>query len=92
MLIPIDPKHAEVLSDDATGAPAGRVVDRVLRRVLVDQLFEAIALLKDEAHARGLTDAIIDEELAAHKAARCAAADANRAVWPFSTRRRWSAL
>jgi hypothetical protein len=70
VLIPIDPKYAEALSDDATRALAGRVVDRVLHRVLVDRLFDLMNQMAAEAAERGLTQEILDEELAAYNAER----------------------
>lgn len=45
-------------------------VNRMLRPEDPDPLFEAIRQMKAAAHARGLTDEILDEELAAWNAER----------------------
>ena len=48
----------------------GRIVSRMLQPASTERLMDAIARLKADAHARGLTDEIIDEELAAYNAER----------------------
>lgn len=70
--IPVDAGVADALADEATRARIGREVSRMLRfrREGVDGLFATIAALKAEAHRRGLTDEIVDEELAAYNAER----------------------
>lgn len=68
--LPVEPDAAAALNDATTRALVGQVVSRMLRPTSVERLAEAIAALKAEAHARGLTDEIIDEELAAYNAER----------------------
>lgn len=70
--IPVEADVAAALTDDAEQrASVGRVVSRILRgRRDVDALSDAIARLKAGAHAAGLTDEMIDEELAAYNAER----------------------
>jgi hypothetical protein len=49
----------------------GRIVSRMLRRpASTERLADAIARMKADAHARGLTDEIVDAELAAYNAER----------------------
>jgi hypothetical protein len=68
--LPVEPGAAAALNDAATRALVGQVVSRMLRPASVERLTEVITALKAEAHARGLTDAVIDEELAAYNAER----------------------
>lgn len=68
--IEVEPAAAAALDDEATRARVGRLVSRMLRPMSVESLGAAIAALKAEAHRRGLTDEIIDEELAAYNAER----------------------
>jgi hypothetical protein len=71
--IPVEAGVAVALGDAATRARVGRLVSRMLRPPSLEGLGAAIAALKAEAHRRGLTDEIVDEELAAHKTERRAA-------------------
>lgn len=69
--IPVDPETAETLADQRNRDAVGRLISRVLRpHSGRDALARAIAALKDEARAAGLTDDEIDTELAAYNAER----------------------
>jgi hypothetical protein len=71
--IPVDPRAAGELRDTKTRDAIGRLVSRVLQRQrqeTVARLFAAIDRLGAEAEARGLTDSILEEELAAYNAER----------------------
>ena len=69
--IPVEPEAAAVLADPRNREAMGRLVSRVLRpRAGPSPLAQAIAELKAEARAAGLTDADIDAELAAYNAER----------------------
>ena len=63
----VDPETAAALEDPTTRARIEQLIRRTLRPAGVERLFEAIGALKAEAHRRGLTDDIIDEELAAER-------------------------
>jgi hypothetical protein len=67
--IPVEPEAAAALTDARNREAVGRLVSRVLRpRSGPSPLAEAIAELKADARAAGLTDADIDAELAAYNA------------------------
>jgi hypothetical protein len=69
--IPVEPEAAAALADARNREAVGRLVSRVLRpRSGLSPLAEAIAELKAEARAAGLTDAEIEAELAAYNAER----------------------
>ncbi|MFZ4408913.1 MAG: hypothetical protein ACOYOH_16340 [Paracraurococcus sp.] len=68
--IPLDPAVAARLADPVVLAQAAALVNRTFRPANVESLFAAIAACKAEARANGLTDAMIDEELAAYNAER----------------------
>ena len=69
--IPVEPEVAAALSDARNRAAVGRLVSRVLcPRSGPSSLAQAIAELKAEARAAGLTDEDIDAELAAYNAER----------------------
>ncbi len=69
--IPVEPEAAAALADARNREAVGRLVSRVLRpRSGPSPLAHAIAELKAEARASGLTDADIDAELAAYNAER----------------------
>ena len=71
VIIPVEPEAAAALTDARNRAAIGRLVSRVLRpRAGPSALAQAIAELKAEARAAGLTDADIDTELAAYNAER----------------------
>ena len=68
--IPVEPEAA-ARADARNREAVGRLVSRVLRpRSGPSPLAEAIAELKAEARAAGLTDTEIDAELAAYNAER----------------------
>ena len=69
--IPVAPEAAAVLADARSREAVGRLVSRVLRpRAGPSPLAQAIAELKAEARAVGLSDADIDAELVAYNAER----------------------
>lgn len=69
--IPVDPEAAAALADARNREAVGRLVSRVLRpRSGPRPLAEAIAEIKADAEAAGLTDAEIDAELAAYNSER----------------------
>lgn len=69
VVIPVEPEAAAALTDARNREAVGRLVSRVLRpRGGPSPLAQAIAALKAEAMAAGLTDADIDAELAAYNA------------------------
>ena len=68
--IPVDRSAAAALDNPVTRALAGRVISRMLEPSNVEALTAAIAALKAEAHARGLTDEIVDAELESYNAER----------------------
>ena len=68
--IPVDELSAAALERAETREMIGHLVDRVLRREKVEELFQAIGRLKADAQARGMTDRLIDEELEAYNAER----------------------
>lgn len=71
--IALDPLVAERLADPRNRAIAGQLITRLFAPAPgapVDALAEAIAAVKAEARGVGLTDAMIDAELAAYNAER----------------------
>ena len=69
--IPVEPEAAAALADARNREAVGRLVSRVLRaRSGPSPLARAIAELKAEARAAGLSDPDIDTELAAYSAER----------------------
>jgi hypothetical protein len=69
--IPVDPEAAAALGDARNREAVGRLVSRVLRPAAgPTPLAQAIAEMKAEARATGLTDADIDAEFAAYNAER----------------------
>lgn len=69
--IPVEREAAAALSDARNGEAVGRLVSRVLHpHAGPSPLAEAIAELKAEARAAGLSDAEIDAELVAYNAER----------------------
>jgi len=69
--IPVEPDAAAALADARNRAAIGRLISRVLRpRSGPSALARAIAEMKEDARAAGLTDANIDDELAAYNAER----------------------
>ena len=69
--IPVEPEAAAALADARNREAVGRLVSRVLRpRAGPSPFAQAIAELKAEVRAVGLSDADIDAELAAYNAER----------------------
>jgi hypothetical protein len=71
--IPVEVQAANELRDARTREAVGRLVSRLLQRQRqenVDKLFAAMERLSAEAAANGLTDEILEEELAAYNAER----------------------
>jgi len=68
--IDVEPEIAAALDDPATRARLERLVRRTLRPTGIEQLFAAMDTLSDEARRRGLTDEILEAELAAYNAER----------------------
>jgi hypothetical protein len=69
--IPVEPEAAAALADARNREAVGRLVSRVLRpRSGPSALARAIAEMKADAMAAGLTDADIDAELVAYNAER----------------------
>ena len=69
--IPVDPETARLLENPARREAAGRFLNSLINtRNFGDLLAEAIADLKREAHANGLTDEMVDAELEAWRAER----------------------
>ena len=68
--IPVEAGVASALGDAATRALAGRLVSRMLQPASAERLFEVMDALAAEAARRGLTDEILEAELAAYNAER----------------------
>lgn len=68
--IPVDAGVAPALDDAATRALAGRLVSRMLQPASLERLFAVMDAFSAEAARRGLTDEILDAELAAYNAER----------------------
>ena len=68
--IDVEPAAAAVLGDETKRAWVGRIVSRMLQPASVDRLFEVMDAISAEARRRGLTDEILEAELAAYNAER----------------------
>jgi hypothetical protein len=68
--IPVEAGVAPALADEATRTRIGRPISRMLRPASVESLFEVMDAMSAEAERRGLTDEILDAELAAYNAER----------------------
>jgi hypothetical protein len=69
--IPVEAEAAATLADERNREAVGRLISRVLRRHSgPTPLARAIAALQADARRAGLTDADIDDELAAYNAER----------------------
>ena len=68
--IEVEPAAAAALDDPDTRVRIGRLVSRTLHQENVERLMAAMDALAVEAERRGLTDEILDEELAAYNAER----------------------
>jgi hypothetical protein len=68
--IDVEPAAAAALGDAATRARVGRLVSRMLGPASADQLEATMDAIAAEAARRGLTDEILEAELAAYNAER----------------------
>jgi hypothetical protein len=68
--IDLDTATAAALKDPATRARVERLIRRTVQPDGVERLFAAMDALSDEARRRGLTDEILEAELAAYNAER----------------------
>lgn len=68
--IEVEPSAAAALDDPATRARIGHLVSQTLHQENVERLLLAMDALAAEAELRGLTDEILEEELAAYNAER----------------------
>jgi hypothetical protein len=69
--IPVDAAAAEALRDPMKRKQMGRIISQLLKPDdSVARLFNAMDRLAEDARAQGLTDAIVEEELAAYNAER----------------------
>lgn len=66
----VTPEVAAALDDPATRERVARLVSRTVRPASVERLFEVMDAISAEARRRGLTDEILEEELAAYNAER----------------------
>jgi hypothetical protein len=66
----VDPEAAQALQDAEQRKRVGQLVSRMLHPAMGDDPLAAIITrVKTKAHAAGLTDAMVDAELAATRAA-----------------------
>ncbi len=68
--IDLEPAAAAVLGNDAKRAWVGRIVSRMLQPASIERLIEVMDAISAEAARRGLTDEILEAELAAYNAER----------------------
>lgn len=68
--IEVEPAAAAVLDNQAKRAWIGRIVSRMLQPASVERLIEVMDAISAEARRRGLTDEILEAELAAYNAER----------------------
>ncbi len=68
--IPVDASVAAALDDAAVRAMAGRLVSRMLQPASIEDLFGTMDAISAEAAKRGLTDEMLEAELAAYNAER----------------------
>jgi hypothetical protein len=68
--IPVEPAAAALLGDETRRASVGRFVSRLLQPASLERLFEVMDAISAEAVRRGLTDEILEAELAAYNAER----------------------
>jgi len=66
----LEPEVAAALEDPATRARIERLIRRTVRPAGIDQLFAAMDALSVETQRRGLTNEILESELAAYNAER----------------------
>jgi hypothetical protein len=71
VMIPVEPEAAAALTDARNREAVGRLVSRILRPASgPTPLAQAIAEMKADARAAGLSDADIDAELVVYNAER----------------------
>lgn len=68
--IPVEASVASALDDAMVRALAGRLVSRMLQPASVERLFDTMEAISAEAARHGLTDEILEAELAAYNAER----------------------
>lgn len=68
--VPVETTVASALDDATMRAIAGRLVSRMLQPGSLERLLQAMDAISDEAEWRGLTDEILEAELAAYNAKR----------------------
>lgn len=66
----VDPAAAAALADPVTRARIERLVSKMLQPASVERLIATMDALAAEAERRGLTDEILEAELAAYNAER----------------------
>jgi len=66
----LDPETAAALGDPVTRARIERLIRRTVQPASIERLFAVMDAIGAEAERRGLTDEILDEELAAYNAER----------------------
>ncbi len=66
----VDAKAASALQDPAIHAFVQKVIQRTTHRAKLQELFDLMDEISAEARRRGLTDEILEEELAAYNAER----------------------
>lgn len=64
----VDPETATALQDPSTHARVERLIQRTVKPATVARLFELMDSIGAEASQRGLTDDILNAELAAYNA------------------------
>ncbi len=64
----LDPQTAAALADPATLGLAEQAIRSTVRKAGVDRLFATMDAISAEAQRRGLTDDILEQELAAYNA------------------------
>lgn len=68
--IPVEATVAPALDDAATRVLAGHLVSRMLRPPEIGRLMAIMDAISDEAERRGLTDQLLEAELADYNAER----------------------
>ncbi len=68
--IPVEASVAAALDDAALRAMAGRLVSRMLQPASIENLFDTMDAISAGAAKRGLTDEILEAELAAYNSER----------------------
>ncbi len=66
----LDPQTAAGLADPATREHVEHLIQDTVRKAGIERLFAAMDALSADARSRGLTDEILEEELAAYNAER----------------------